>query len=441
MSRDAMERVKRLREALPPQGLFAGKTWRFSPEPFALPRKFVAQLEFLGRVLLRFYKAANLLYLKSSRGEAPEWAARWLDMGKPPRVIELGRRGAWRQEVPRVIRPDLILTEDGFRITELDSIPGGIGLTDWLHQAYAELDPSFASRLAGGRHGMREGFAGIFGDAPRVHIVVSEESAAYRPEMLWLAEQADPERFRLASPKRIELRPGEAVYRFFELFDLSHVPAAEPLFQSAARGEIWLTPPPKAFLEEKALLGLFWNRNLRSFWRREMGARFFEELRERTPRTWILDPSPLPPHAAIPELELTDWRQLKALSKKERNLILKESGFSPEAWGTRSVTLGSDCSAEAWAEAVDRALHAWPQRLYVLQRYHKPRRIPFRWADEKGLFEEEGRVRLCPYYFAEPGPEPKRVRLGGVLATICPADKKIIHGMREAVMAPCMTEA
>jgi hypothetical protein len=24
-----------------------------------------------------------------------------------------------------------------------------------------------------------------------------------------------------------------------------------------------------------------------------------------------------------------------------------------------------------------------------------------------------------------------------VLATICPADKKIIHGMREAILAPC----
>ena len=27
--------------------------------------------------------------------------------------------------------------------------------------------------------------------------------------------------------------------------------------------------------------------------------------------------------------------------------------------------------------------------------------------------------------------------LGGVLATICPADKKIIHGMKDAILAPC----
>ena len=28
---------------------------------------------------------------------------------------------------------------------------------------------------------------------------------------------------------------------------------------------------------------------------------------------------------------------------------------------------------------------------------------------------------------------------GGVLATICPPDKKIIHGMRDAILAPCST--
>jgi len=28
--------------------------------------------------------------------------------------------------------------------------------------------------------------------------------------------------------------------------------------------------------------------------------------------------------------------------------------------------------------------------------------------------------------------------LGGVLATVCPADKKILHGMRDAMMLPCV---
>ena len=45
----------------------------------------------------------------------------------------------------------------------------------------------------------------------------------------------------------------------------------------------------------------------------------------------------------------------------------------------------------------------------------------------------QSRVRLCVYYFAA----EEGVRLGGVLATACPKDKKIIHGMVDAVMCPC----
>jgi hypothetical protein len=34
-----------------------------------------------------------------------------------------------------------------------------------------------------------------------------------------------------------------------------------------------------------------------------------------------------------------------------------------------------------------------------------------------------------------------RAQLGGVLATVCPADKKIIHGMTGAVFAPTAVAA
>jgi hypothetical protein len=44
---------------------------------------------------------------------------------------------------------------------------------------------------------------------------------------------------------------------------------------------------------------------------------------------------------------------------------------------------------------------------------------------------------LCPYYFVSGDGDDARAKLGGVLATICPADKKLIHGMSEAILAPC----
>jgi hypothetical protein len=50
----------------------------------------------LGRVLLQFYRAANLLYRRSVDGKAPAWVASLLDQGKPPGLIALQRDPAFQ---------------------------------------------------------------------------------------------------------------------------------------------------------------------------------------------------------------------------------------------------------------------------------------------------------------------------------------------------------
>jgi len=449
------ETAKFIRDSLPPGGLFAGLEWRISPAPFPLDERLAKEIESLGRVLLQFYRAVNLLYRKSVEGKQPEWVARWLDLGKPAELIALQRSPAFKNGVPRVIRPDILLTETGISITELDSVPGGIGLTAWLNQTYSNVGQ--ASRLSqspekengdrrdacptliGRADGMLRGFESIFGDVKRVHIVVSEEAATYRPEMEWLANQIQGSRFKVQGSRFTDFADGDAVYRFFELFDLKNVPNAEQIFRLAAEKRIRLTPPPKPVFEEKMLFALLWNRNLHDFWRQELGEGFLARLKKLVPYTWIIDPTPLPPQAAIPELGLTDWRQLKTLSQKERELILKVSGFSEHAWGARGVFLGSDLSHEDWARAVDDAIQHFEQSPRVLQRYHKPALVEAQWFDfgKNVMVPMKGRVRLCPYYFVSGEGDAARPQLGGVLATVNPADKKIIHGMTDAILAPC----
>ena len=439
VSLSAAEVGRFVRDRLPSNGLFAGHDWRISLAPFSLGVDLARELDSLGRVLLQFYRAVNLLYRKSVEGKQPEWVARWLDLGKPRELIELQRSPVFKNEVPRVIRPDLLLTDHGLSVTELDSVPGGIGLTAWLNRTYAAINhqPSTIN-LLGGADGMLRGFEAIFGDAKNVHVVVSEEAATYRPEMSWLSQQLGP-RFRLHDSRFTDFADGDAVYRFFELFDLANVPNAKAIFELAVAKRIRLTPPPKPIFEEKMLFALLWNRHLQSFWRQELGESFFNRLRQLVPYTWVVDPSPLPPQAAIPELNLTDWQQLKLLSQKERELILKVSGFSAHAWGARGVFLGSDLSHEDWSKAVDDAIAHFAESPRVLQRYHKPALVEASWFDfeRNEVVPMKGRARLCPYYFVSGEGDSARPQLGGVLATICPADKKIIHGMTEAIFAPC----
>jgi hypothetical protein len=430
----AADRARFIRENIPSGGLFAGHEWRISPTPLRLKAELVQEIEKLGRVLLQFNKAVNRLYRLSIEGKQPPWVAAWLDQGKPSELIALQRSAAFKNEWPRVIRPDLLITESGLRITELDSVPGGIGLTAWLNQTYSQLGLD----VLGGADGMLRGFSGIFGAAPHVHVIISEESATYRPEMDWMSRQPNNGRFQIQDANFKQPADGDAVYRFFELFDTANVPSAPALFELAREKRIRLTPPPKPIFEEKMLFALLWNRNLRGYWRQELGEGFLNRMLQLVPYSWVVDPSPLPPHAAIPELNLTDWNQLKGLSQRERELILKVSGFSPKAWGARGVFLGSDLSHSDWSAAVDTALAHFGTSPYILQRYEKPSLVDFQWFDfaRNQIVPMPGRVRLCPYYFVIGDGDAARAELGGVLATVCPADKKIIHGMTEAVFAP-----
>jgi hypothetical protein len=423
-----LSRAERIRSAIPPDGLFAGKEWRVAPEPFVLPAGMDEALEKLGFRLRKFTEACNLLYRLSISGKRPAWIAELLDRGKPGELVELARSKAIAEDIPRVLRPDVILTEDGFAIAELDNVPGGIGLTAWLNEVYSS--EGFA--VLGGQ-GIDEGFRALVDGGD---IVISREAADYRPEMEWMAARVAA---RVVEAERPPSDLRQNLYRFFELFDLPNIPGAMDLLRGVADGRRRMSPPPKPWLEEKLWFALFWLRPLADFWRRELGEKHFLALQKVIPRTWLMDPQPLPPTGVYPGLEIQSWQELKRFSQKERELVLKISGFSELAWGSRSVKVGQDLSQEDWAQAVGAALADWDRCPWILQKFHHSRVVGMDYAGTDGhgprLQTMKGRVRLCPYYFCG----ERETKLGGVLATVCPADKKLLHGMKDAILAPVIS--
>ncbi len=422
----AVEKTAAIRQAFPPEGFFLNKDWLISPEAFPIDSRLTAQLEKLGHRLHLFNRACNELYLRSVSGKQPAWIAAYLDRGKPPELIEFARRKEFRNALPQVIRPDLVLTEEGFTIAELDSVPGGIGLTAWFNETYSQ----FGEDVLGGARGMIEGFDAI---APGADILVSEESATYRPEMEWLAQRTN-QRVHAAETYSPPKAGPQNIYRFFENFDYPNLPGLPALREGAQSGALRISPPLKPYLEEKMWFALFWMQPLREFWRRELGEKHFSELQKHIPYTWILDPAPLPHYAVLPGLEINSWEELGRFSQKQRDLILKISGFSELGWGSRSVILGSDVSQIEWQSHIAHALSEFSEHPYILQRFHKGRIIehPFLNPDTGSIEPLRGRVRLCPYYFVL----EDKAQLRGALATICPADKKLLHGMKDAILVP-----
>ena len=125
-------------QASAPETTATTTTWRIAVTPFPLTNDQLDFFHQLGPQLLAFYRALNRLYADSLRGLQPTWVAGYLDQGKPDALLTYSRMKRFRDQLPAVIRPDIIPTQDGMVITELDSVPGGIGMTACLSALYAD---------------------------------------------------------------------------------------------------------------------------------------------------------------------------------------------------------------------------------------------------------------------------------------------------------------
>lgn len=445
----------RVADAMTASGIWRGQddpsVHRVSPLPFALTPSEIQSLRDLGEAIYSFYCALNHLCLRKGH----EWAVDYLDRGKPSWLLDAARMNFSKQHLPRLLRPDLILADDGMWVTELDSVPGGAGQTAAMAAAYDQCGLS----VIGGGEGVTESFARAVSDLAgrpdwTLAIVVSDESEDYRAEMAHLAE-----RLRRVGHRAWCVHPRDVffdeeglwldgdgararidvVWRFFELFDLRNIPKSELVMYASKKRKVIVSPPYKPFLEEKMALALLHHEALSDFWEQEMG-RWYGVLRDRVPATWIMDPSPVPAHAEISGLRfggrsVRDFRVLAEATQKQRRLVIKPSGFHPDSWGARGVVVGHDVSHEVWKDAVEHALGAFGDTPHVLQEFHEGRRLEIEYLDpatgRRGRMT--GRTRLSPYYYVS----QDRAELAGVLATICSDDKKLIHGMKDAVMTVC----
>jgi hypothetical protein len=420
--------LAKLKEALPEGGLFGGGGWQWSPEPLRLSRAEARRMSALGHPLAKFQQACDTLYRRSAAEKLPRWLAGLLDAGKPDWMVRLQREPATAGQFPRVIRPDLILTEQGFAMTELDSVPGGIGVAAWLARVYAEA----GFEVLGGAEGMIEGFRSLLPAGGAV--LVSAEAGDYRPEMEWLVRQLGPA-WEVAAAESYQ-PDGRDLYRFFELFDWRSVAAAETIANAAADGDLRITPPFKPHLEDKLWLALLWSPGLRKVWEQALRGSHLQRLRELVPFGWVLDDTPLPPHAALPRLDAHAWEEVAEFSQKQRRLVLKISGFHETAWGSRGVFMGHDLSSGEWSERLLNAVDQAATQPWIVQEFHEGRLVEHPvFLDDGSVTVMRGRVRLCPYFFTDADGE---TTLGGCLATIVPADKKKIHGMSDGIMVPCV---
>lgn len=457
-------RYEQLSAVFEPAGLFDDDAWLRAPEPYVLTDKQWKSLEEIGQGCADFYAALELLYRFSVEGRnllrngelyAP-WVAEYLDRGKPPALVEHGRRTEYKGAFARVLCPDLLLTKQGFVLTDLDSGHHGLGLTSFLNQAYRAVGETSALPEGTLMDGFYEALAALLPDQelPLIAIVVSEESASARPEYQWLAEALrkrgkpvyclEPQELMPlgkslcapveGSPERIDI-----VFRVFELFDLRNISTSDAIFDSVEAGEVVVTPPMREFLEEKLVFGLFHHPLLGRYWKEHLARRSHKTLSKIIPKTWIVDPVELPPCSVLnaPTIggqPIIRWEQLAEGSQRERNQVLKVSGFHKNSRGSESIVYGNGVSRELWLDALREAVEEGEFSLRILQEYQRPARIKEAVFTQAGQrIETYGALRLCPYYFVH----QQQAKLGGVHARFYPENVQELSEMQDRMLYPC----
>ena len=352
-------------------------------------------------MLHHFNHACNNLYRQSAAGKVHPWVATLLDYGKPPELIAIARHDKTKGHVSAIISPNLILTEEGFALSGLDSIPSGVVLTAWLNETYSTL----GYPVLGGANGIRDGFTSIIKGG---RVLFSEKAAADRPEMEWFIGKEN-----VASVESY-IPDDRGAFRYFDSFDYLNLSQFHQDWQPGMP----LTPPLKPYLEEKLWLALFWSRPLQEFWRREIGENGQRLLQKVLPPAWILDPTPLPPHAVIPELEIQHWSELEKFSQERRkDLVIKKSRFSLPNGNSSADVLGSKSSASDWAEQVKQGLAEFQESPRVLLRLALGSVVEQEVSEGAGAVQTlRGHSQISPYYFVV----QDRVTLGGVRATLIP---------------------
>jgi hypothetical protein len=451
--------------------------WQLPAEPLALTPEQADFIKGLGLKLWQFSLALERLYQEASLPEsAYAWVAQLLEQGKPAALLKQMQASYSQGQRPLVIRPDLLLTEAGWALCEIDAVPGGMGFTSALAQAYRTCGFPLLEADA------EQGFVGSFarwlaqlplpvnGEALTSHtvgIVVSDEAESYRLELQWLAEALKSQSntdVSVLHPSQLVLgqQAGQAaeqanclgfydkagvwrrlslVYRFFELFDLPNVQHFAALEAALQAGTVTLTPPLQPIFEEKLCLALLHQPALSAFWQAALPPDTLATLLQIVPKSWVLEPATLVATDLKAQGQpIKQFSDLAKASQKERQLVVKPSGFSPLAWGSRGLTVGHDVPTVVWEQRLQAALDSFGETPYLLQRFEKPKLVPLNRLDLETLESTptEGRIRLCPYYLVFEG---GMVELAGTLATACPKDKKVIHGMKVAMMMPAWVKS
>lgn len=374
--------------------------FRVSPRPLELTKAQAHEVQILGGEVTQYVKAVDELYHEDGELRA------MLDTGKPE--ILLG------DTMPEYlfVRPDIIITPNGFTICEIETSPFGLALSEILNRGY-----------------IQEGFETVVGEnvlgdyirsaAPADGtIVYTSKTASYQGQMSFLADNIfsnGKKSWKAEHAAEIEDTDSGNFYRGFYQSEYLTDPSIQNLIDTVLQNpRVNIFPSLTPHLEEKAILAVLWDRRWEHFLQSQLGNAAFNHLREVVPPTWVVGQE----QYFAPGLPngITNSLDLAGLSRSRRALVIKPSGFSTNASWSEGVHFLHEKSADKARELLQHATDE-TNSLHIIQEFRKGKNIPMEYmhTDEE-LIPMAARVRLTPYYAFK---GPQEGTLVSIKATAC----------------------
>lgn len=368
--------------------------FRVSPTPFILTPDQKREIENIGTDVVAYFKTINELY--SINNEVRE-------------ILDKGKQDLFLMQKPTkylFIRPDIIITDEGFRICEIETSPFGLALAEVLNKAYSQggfetMVTEDALLKLVQAHTPSDG-----------RIIFSTKTESFKGQMTFLAEQVfsgDNRNWTAEKAGDGDSNSLDNIYRGFYLGEYASDDTIRSFLEQCIEKGKKMLPSLTPHIEEKAILAFIWDKRFEKYLKDQLGITVFNNLREVIPPNWIVGQEK---HFALglPN-NMFSSTGLASLSNSKRAFVLKPSGFKgSSSWG-EGVSFLHQKSSINTLQLLNSALTDQTS-LHVIQEFKKGAKIPISYTDKQGKPQYmSAKIRLTPYFSAVSGDEGRLVAI------------------------------
>jgi len=299
-----------------------------------------------------------------------------------------------RQDNPNYIffRPDILLTEQGFKVCEVEFSPFGFPLTIFLEKAYNKI------RRCQNMNSFSFNALEYFIETCKKRIasnhlifLFSSHTRRFSGQFFYLSEivAKSPKCTHLKLKVNIDdfnIDPRVDHYRCFYMYE-------EQVLKKISKNALGtFLPGPTPYYETKMPLVEFWqNPQVRA----QLSTQSLKILDQMILPTYLIKGKA--PGENFP-IDLKNWEELGQLPAGQRMFVVKRVGGHQDSSWARSVIFLHKISGLATQQLLETALEESGQWIIqpfiksskVIQRYYSP--------SDKKIVEMKGRIRITPYY-------------------------------------------